>query len=103
MAGRRWFTIFIESQDIVLEVLIGVGALRHMIPVETNGTTIEKIPINQRFGLGIILDDQCICHTEQHGVIGAGPDGNRFIRQDGDQIIIVWINEDAPGSRLLAL
>ena len=64
MARMRWFTIFVESQDIVLEVLIGVSALRHMIPVETNGTTIEKIPIDQGFVLGIILGDQCICHTE---------------------------------------
>ena len=75
-------TTVINSQNMVFEVPLGVGALRHGFGIEADGAAIDHVPINKRITLGIILGDHHVGARHEKRDISARANGHPFRTQD---------------------
>ena len=95
--------LVVGAQHVIEEIVLRIGALGHVVGVETDAAALEEVPIDERVFLRIVLGEQDIAHGQHHGAVRTGTDADELIGQNARRGVVVHVHGDELRARGLAL
>ena len=97
MLGRLRHAV-VRSQDVVLEVLVGLRVGRHVVGIETQAVRVKEFLVLP------VVDDHLVGQRLQQGAVGARAAGNPLVANGLRRLMEVRIDEyDLCAARLLGI